>query len=1041
MNPVGFNASLVIPVTMVGMLMVSVSSFDAHAACVDPPPPPTCDVEGQFIGGRWDLSQLSGQYSVSGSESFRPFIDDSLTDEYQTSGSLSVTLLGGSQDNYVDVACDGSVTGRGRERISGSLTKSPNIWYYNPDTCSGFPATMSWSLDIERSYLISGSVSGSGQLDLTYEVDSASLDFQGLMAQSYDCVFISAQRSFVLDIHGDSEQVRLAGGYDPDAGTFSPTITHIGGKSWLDAALHGIALNQTHDFDESTIQLAPSFQGAGAAQSMPQTYNQYLAQNGITLSATLQASAEPKQPKIELMRLQAPAQYLRDVSVDTEVEVEIDWRGQPPGSVEFTYGTQSATVAGSNVVTWTFDAGDEADTITAVARQGSEESLPHTINAPKVSVPEWAGSAADWSGQSGVRYEATLDWPVSMETTRTLDTISLFSGLWGISGGASSSLEAQAWSNGSPGAGSLQTQMDFRAAGKSANLRFNGSNQTTLSCDALQTEGDATAQFPSLRWQRTLNPLTAVPGLQTGACAISGWLCQAIQSIGIKASTDVTLSGSGNYEGTAGPMQWVGGSLSGDIGGQISANAGLPPPIASVASVSVWGGANGCITMQVAPDVQLTQLGGQLEVGASASFLGMSTESSKDWPFGDGCGGARSVAAGIPQGAWVPHDGQLAMAITEVDGQTRGIAVWSEISSEGPRPLGEIHYRLFQGGTWSAIQALTNDGKANFAPMVELDAEGNALLVYQRSIAAPAMTPAGLAAFADSVDLHWARLEGGNGTVLDQGVLTDAAGLDFGAQLRVDQAGQLWVFWQRAQGVAVTGTSASPAQLWASHWQGTSWSATSLVTDGLVGVWGWSTAVRDAETQWLVISHDEDQDFATDADRNLSLIRKIDGAWGQSEALTLDAIRDDSPHLVVDSSGDPVLLWRAGDSVVELHGDLSAMPQAAFSSPDPLLDEGVDAEFAHARVVAGTLGTQVLWNQAGRVVQTHKAESGAVWTSPSLALDSTLAQRVLASREVAGQLVFGYATQAIGPGRARDTHITPMFSLSVGAILFGDGFE
>jgi len=398
MNPVGFNASLVIPVTMVGMLMVSVSSFDAHAACVDPPPPPTCDVEGQFIGGRWDLSQLSGQYSVSGSESFRPFIDDSLTDEYQTSGSLSVTLLGGSQDNYVDVACDGSVTGRGRERISGSLTKSPNIWYYNPDTCIGFPATMSWSLDIERSYLISGSVSGSGQLDLTYEVDSASLDFQGLMAQSYDCVFISAQRSFVLDIHGDSEQVRLAGGYDPDAGTFSPTITHIGGKSWLDAALHGIALNQTHDFDESTIQLAPSFQGAGAAQSMPQTYNQYLAQNGITLSATLQASAEPKQPKIELMRLQAPAQYLRDVSVDTEVEVEIDWRGKPPGSVEFTYGTQSATVAGSNVVTWTFDAGDEADTITAVARQGSEESLPHTINAPKVSVPEWAGSAADWSG-------------------------------------------------------------------------------------------------------------------------------------------------------------------------------------------------------------------------------------------------------------------------------------------------------------------------------------------------------------------------------------------------------------------------------------------------------------------------------------------------------------------------------------------------------------------------------------------------------------------------------------------------------------------
>lgn len=428
MRPSRTKMGSVMPVAMTAMLVVNVLCLDAHAVCADPPPPPTCDVDGQFIGGRWDLSQIAGNYSFSGSETFLPFIDDgSLTDNYQTTGSLTVAMLGGAQDNFIDVACDGSVTGRGRERISGSLTKSPNIWYYNPDTCSGFPATMSWSLDIERSYLISGSVSGSGQLDLTCEVDSASLNFQGLMAQSYDCVFISAQRSFVLDIHGDSEQVRLSGGYDPDAGTFSPTIAHIGGKSWLDAALHGIALNQTHDFDESTIQLAPSFQGAGAAQSMPQTYNQYLAQNGITLSATLQASAEPKQPKIELMRLQAPAQYLRDVSVDTEVEVEIDWRGQPPGSVEFTYGAQSATVAGSNVVTWTFDAGDEADTITAVARQGSEESLPYTINAPKVSVPEWAGSAADWSGQSGVRYEATLDWPVSMETTRTLDS-QLFAG-------------------------------------------------------------------------------------------------------------------------------------------------------------------------------------------------------------------------------------------------------------------------------------------------------------------------------------------------------------------------------------------------------------------------------------------------------------------------------------------------------------------------------------------------------------------------------------------------------------------------------------
>lgn len=1042
MRPCRIKMGSVIPAGMMAMLVVNMLCLDAHAVCADPPPPPTCDVDGQFIGGRWDLSQIAGNYSFSGSETFWPFIDDgSVTDIYQTSGSLNVAMLGGAEDNYIDVACDGSVTGRGRERISGSLTKSPNIWYYNPDFCSGFPATMTWSIDIERSYSISGSVSGTGQLDLSYQVDTATLDFSGLMAQSFDCVFIAAQRSFALDIAGDTEQVRLSGGYDPEAGTFSPTISHPSGPSWLDAALHGVALNQTHDYDESTIQLAPSFLGTGTAQSMPQTYNKFFIQNGVSVAASLQAAAEPKQPRIEAMQLQSPAQYLRDVSVDTEVRVEIDWLGQPPGTVEFSYGTQSATVAGGNVVTWAFDAGDEADTITAVARQGGEESLPYTINAAKVMVPEWAGVAADWSGQSGVRYDAVLDWPVSMETTRTLDTISLFSGLWGISGGASSSLEALAWSNGSPGSGTLQTQLDFRAAGKRSSLSLHGGNETTLSCDALHIEGQATAQFPSLRWQRTLNPLTAVPGLQTGACAISGLLCQTIQSIGIKASAEVSLSGTADYEGTTGPMQWVGGSLSGDIGGRISANAGLPPPLASVASVSVWGGADGCIEMQVSPAVQLSQLGGALEVGASASFLGMSTEATKDWPFGDECGGARYVSKGFPSGAWVPHDGQLAMAVTEVGGQTRGIAVWSEASSQGPRPLGEIHYRLYQAGTWSAIQTLTDDGKANFAPVVAFDPAGNVMVVYQRSIQLPASAPAGLPEFANSVELHWAHLDGNDGAVVAEGTLTDSIGLDFGAQLRVDEDGGLWLFWQRALGVDITGTAQTPAQIWEANWQGNGWSSAELVADDLIGVWGWSAAVRNADTQWVVLSVDEDLDFSTEVDRDLSIVRKDTGQWTPQAPLTDDGLRDDSPHIVWDPVEGPLLLWRSGDEVVELRGDFSGIPQPAFSSPDPLLDEGVDAEFAHASVMSGSLGPRVYWNQAGRIIQTGRQVASVPWEVPTLVLDSELAQRVLASKAVSGQPVFAYATQVIGPGRFRSPFLTPAFSESVGLAVFRDGFE
>ena len=71
-------------------------------------------------------------------------------------------------------------------------------------------------------------------------------------------------------------------------------------------------------------------------------------------------------------------------------------------------------------MTWDFDAGESGTTIMAEAIQGSERSEPYTINTPKVTLPGWAGTSSDWSGSSGVRYEATLDWPVSLETTRTL---------------------------------------------------------------------------------------------------------------------------------------------------------------------------------------------------------------------------------------------------------------------------------------------------------------------------------------------------------------------------------------------------------------------------------------------------------------------------------------------------------------------------------------------------------------------------------------------------------------------------------------------
>ncbi|MEM8930210.1 MAG: hypothetical protein AAGE94_03500, partial [Acidobacteriota bacterium] len=795
-------------------------AIPSAATCPPDPPPPTCDIDSQFPGGRWDISQITGSYTLSGSEVYWPFLDDEeLSDDYTTNGTLDVQRMGGESENYLEVECDGTVTGQGRERLTGTISKTANIWYYNSDTCINQPSDMSWTVTIERTYSITGNVSGSGQLDLELSVDQATFDLDGSLAASFDCIFIRGSGTVSsFDVSGDTESVRFSGAPPTDGGSWQPTVTPNGSKTWVDDVLHRLKLSMEHEYQDDTLTLSPSLTGGSGGQPARQEYLEYLIQDAVTVSENLQATAEPKTPVITSMELQEPSRYLSDVDVDTEVRVSIDWRSASPGQVEFTYGSTTETVAGADEVTWTFDAGESGTTIEAKAIAGSEESEPYTINTPKVSLPSWAGSSSDWSGSSGVQYDGMLDWPVSLETTQTLNTIELFTGLWGISGGASSDFQAQANSNGSPGSGEMTTEADIQFAGNSASFRMEGPNTTTLECDQLTTTGSATAQVDGPTWQKTLNPITVVPGIEAGACGLSGLLCGVVRSVGVKASASVTLDGTATYTGEAGDIEWDGGSLGGSITGEISAGATLPPPIASAAGVRVWGSATGCLEFQVAPSLELTTVGGELEAGASATFMGLSTEATETWPFGSGCSRRAATRTGAESG-WVPGDGQLAMAVDLIDGELFGAAVWSELPDGQARPSGDIHYRIVRGGTWGPIRSLTADAASDVAPTVAIDADGDLLIVHQRSTASLPTSVADLPTFANSYELHWARVSSTSELPTATGVLTDDALHDVGPRWRRGASGDLHLFWQRVDGVELAGTASAPASIHVASWQ------------------------------------------------------------------------------------------------------------------------------------------------------------------------------------------------------------------------------
>ena len=1044
------------------VVLLALTTLPALAVCPPPPPPPTCEVDTELAGGRWDLSDLTGTYELSGTEIYYHYWHDndfSTWEDYEPiTGTLNVEMIGGPEESYLEVACDGTVTGEARERISGTIEKTERVDEGFVCEFSDPPADMSWNVTIERRYSITGDVVGNGTVDLTLDVVEATIEVDGNFAWGDDCFF--SEETFdrePFDISGDTEEVQLSGAYDPMAGSWEPTFTSTGDRSWLEDIAYRFEIwgYNTQHYPEDSEGPMPALNPAGFTQPPYMYSNQFFLQEAVDVEQDVTMTAEPKTPVVTSLTLQEPSQYLSAVSVDTMVTAEIDWLGQPPGQVRFDYGGTSETVAGSDSVDWSFDAGEPGTTIvaTAIGSEG-DESQPYTVNTPKVAVPGWAEGPGSWSGSSGVEYQGDLSWPISLDTTQSISSTPLFSGQYGISGSASSTFEARASSNGSPGSGSLTTTASFEAAGRSASLQLNGTNQTTLACDELTTTGSASVSASPVSWKKTVNPLTLIPGLQSGACAISGFLCSALDSVGVKGSGNATLTGTGTFTGEGSQIQWDGGSVSGTISGRVGASASLPPPLASAAGVSIWGGATGCLEIQVAPDFQLTTVGGTLEAGARACLLGACASADHSWPFGSGCGrlgvGDATVAesgdlAGV--GAFVPADGQLAMTARRDPGPGAlvGAAVYSELPVGQVRPSGDIHLRTFRDDAWEDVVVLTDDIESDLAPTVAFTPSGNLLIVHQRSTAPLPTGVADLPAFADSYELHHELVDPESGAVLASGAVTSNGSHDLGPRLIEDGSGDLHLFWQRVSGVELAGTEDDPIVILVASWNDASQSfePEETVADDLSFTWGWSAAAASDGEMLVALVEDTDEDLATADDREIVAVQKAGGVWLAPMPLTSNATVDDAPQVVFEGNDEPVVLWRSGEEVLELRGDLITSPVTAFSSPDPALDEGVGQRFAHGSVASAPEGLVTLWPDGLELLTTRDLVSAPGWETPKARFGTGAIEAVHDLRITGSALVVGWSLRDVqGDGVTPEDLVEPRFAvLPLVEDVFRDGFE
>ncbi|MCB1211883.1 MAG: hypothetical protein KDK97_21360, partial [Verrucomicrobiales bacterium] len=200
-----------------------------------------------------------------------------------------------------------------------------------------------------------------------------------------------------------------------------------------------------------------------------------------------------------------------------------------------------------------FDYGDAATAIDVDIL--SDGAVALTLNKPLIKVPvsPWAAPAGAWNASAGVRYRRSpLHWPISMSATRSLASASILTGLWGISGSASSTFDVSAHSQGTPQKGNLTANIQFKVAKKQLGFSLSGKHQTTLNGSGLTATGRFSSSPLGAKWQQRASLLSLVPGANAALSALGPFGARLVGGAGVSVEAGVKGTLSGEYQATPG---------------------------------------------------------------------------------------------------------------------------------------------------------------------------------------------------------------------------------------------------------------------------------------------------------------------------------------------------------------------------------------------------------------------------------------------------------------------------------------------------------
>ena len=182
----------------------------------------TCEEPSEFTPGRWAFTDASGTLTFGGT-------DETPQTLYGVGGTFQFERLGGDEANFIEIACDGSITGSGHDRLAGQLTHDA----LSHPACN-YEDNIQHTIEIEREYMITGMVDSENKLILEYTVTNGTATIQ----QSQYLCFIDVGRDEcvteqftygcsgqMIDLAGQTDRVIIEGTLNSETNRFMATET------------------------------------------------------------------------------------------------------------------------------------------------------------------------------------------------------------------------------------------------------------------------------------------------------------------------------------------------------------------------------------------------------------------------------------------------------------------------------------------------------------------------------------------------------------------------------------------------------------------------------------------------------------------------------------------------------------------------------------------------------------------------------------------------------------------------------------------------